>query len=357
MKKTMTVLTSTFLALLVSEILLRAFGLEPWSYASVDSREPTMHEPDPVLGWRSNKGAYLVPPYHPSGQAIHMTFEEDGKRRTGGKSGASDGEIIVVGGSVSQGWAINDWETYAWKLQERYPSFEVINYGTGGYGGYQSLLVLEQQLPEISNPRFVLYGFIQHHERRNVAPASWLRTLSLYSKRGHVETPFATLHDTNGLIRHPPEGYSSFPLRESLATVKLLEHGYMNLRTMGRLGQRRVVTEQVLLQMNELSGQFGAILIVVILNADKETKRHYLRFLDRNGIDSIDCVYPITPDTRVAGEGHPNGKMHAIWAQRISRVLDEHRGRMSGSAELTPLEAHGSRPGIGRAQRNAIGPS
>ena len=38
----------------------------------------------------------------------------------------------------TQGWAIDDNETYPWKLQKRYPSLNVLNYGTGGYGSYQS---------------------------------------------------------------------------------------------------------------------------------------------------------------------------------------------------------------------------
>ena len=51
---------------------------------------------------------------------------------------------------------------------------------------YQSLLTLEEKLPELVNTNLVVYGFIEHHETRNVASAEWLSILKQYSKRRHV---------------------------------------------------------------------------------------------------------------------------------------------------------------------------
>ena len=78
-----TVFISIILALLVSECLLRLMGFRPWRYTPVDANEPSMHAPDPVLGWRNKTGSYVIPPYHPSGKPIHVTFQEDGQRLTG----------------------------------------------------------------------------------------------------------------------------------------------------------------------------------------------------------------------------------------------------------------------------------
>ena len=331
LKKTITVLVSIILALIFSECLLRAVGFKPWSYTSIDANEPTMHAPDPVLGWRNKKGNYVVPPYHPSGKSTVITFQDNGQRRTGVDVSNTEGEIVVVGGSFSQGWGIRDSETYAWKLQQEYPSLKVVNYGTGGYGSYQSLLVLEQELPRMTSPKFVLYGFIDHHEVRNVASASWLRILSSYSRRGHVATPFATVDENNDIVRHLPEGYLSLPFRKSSAVIEVIERAYMRIKTMKRFKQRRIVTEAILLQMDKLSKDYGATFFVVLLNFSYNTKSHYMSFLQQNHIQFIDCDYPLTEDMTVPGEGHPNGEMHALWAQRMSSVLDDQLKKINSS--------------------------
>lgn len=334
--KTITVLTSIILALILSECLLRVFGFEPWRYKKLDTNEPIMTEYDPVLGWRNKKGKYIVTPYNPSGKPIYMTFHGNGERLTDTDSADRKGEIVIVGGSYSQGQAVSDSETYAWKLQKKYPSLKVVNYGTGGYGGYQSLLVLERELPRMAFPKIVLYGFIGHHEVRNVVPESWLRTLSSYSRRRHVSIPYATFDNDVGMIRHPPETYLSLPFRESLALVALIEQACVKFRSRNRYKQRRMVTEAVLLQMDKISREYGANFIVVLLQVKKHIKKHYINFLKQNNIQFIDSVYSIPKKMRVPGEGHPNGKMHTIWSRRISSVLDDQLEQIKSSSK--PLQ-------------------
>ena len=53
-------------------------------------------------------------------------------------------KIIFIGGSITQGWAVNDNESFPFIIQAKYPYYKVYNYGVGGYGGYQSLLRLEK---------------------------------------------------------------------------------------------------------------------------------------------------------------------------------------------------------------------
>jgi hypothetical protein len=76
-------------------------------------------------------------------------------------------------------------------LQGKHPEVAIRNYGTGGYGTYQSLLVLERLFanPRSSRPEWVLYRFIEHHEIRYVAGPQWTRLLASTSSRGRVNLP------------------------------------------------------------------------------------------------------------------------------------------------------------------------
>ncbi len=311
------------LAVGASEGLLRLLGLQPWRYKSRDVMEPTMHEPDPILGWRNKQGSYIVPPYHPTGEPVQVTFLERGRRRTARLARQTKrAPIVLVGGSFTQGWAINDDETFAWKLQERWPEQEVLNYGTGGFGTYQSLLVLERELSQLASADLVLYGFMHGHEARNVAPGYWLRHLASYSRRGHVDVPYATLDASGRLIRHPAERYPSTPFRESSALLTLLESSYMKSRTRGRFSSRRAVTEALLLQMHRACRNYGARFVVVLLQVDEPTKEHYVDVLADRGVPFIDCALELSDEMTVPNEGHPNGRANDRWAACIRDAVE-----------------------------------
>lgn len=89
--------------LVCCEILLRVTGHTPWRYGVLDRNEPTVHEPDSILGWRNKKGSYTIPPYLRGGEAIHLTFLEHGRRATGRLNRDGRKKLILVGGSFTQG--------------------------------------------------------------------------------------------------------------------------------------------------------------------------------------------------------------------------------------------------------------
>lgn len=311
------------LTVVLSETILRLVGFKPWEYASLDNSEQVVHEFDSFLGWKNKAGQYLIPAYSQQGKDFQITFNDDGWRITGNQSVNTTDEIIIVGGSYTLGWGISDDETYSWKLQEKYPSLKVLNYGTDAYSTYQSLLVLERELPSSKSPLFVLYGFIDHHEVRNVAPANWLKILARYSKRSHIDVPYVTVDSNGMLIRHPSEHYIALPFRESLALIAFIEDYYMRLQSKDRASQKRLATEKLLIEMNRLSNLKSAQFLAVLLQLGPETLNHYLSFFQKNNIDYINCIYPIPPEMRVPGDMHPNGKIHSLYAECISEALNE----------------------------------
>jgi hypothetical protein len=229
---------------------------------------------------------------------------------------------------LTQGWTLSDDETYAWKLQERFSDLEVSNYGTGGYGTYQSLLLLERLL---SNPGFapalVIYGLATFHEDRNVAGWYWLKLLSLYSHRGHIEVPYCDLDPATGwLRRHQPEAYPAWPLKRLLATVALAEEAFSRLESERRILQRRAVTEQLLLEMSGLCRKKGIPFLVALLVREPGAG-DYRAFLQESGVRYADCLHPKygTPEFTAVRDGHPNELMNEFWASRIALAISSLR--------------------------------
>jgi hypothetical protein len=309
----------------LAELTLRFAGFEPWQYSPSDLGEPTMHEFDPVLGWKNKPGHYSYPAYNGIGPNIQVTFLDDGSRATSGNHihPTSKKSVVLVGCSFTEGWAVSDYETYPWKLQERFPVVKFYNYGTAGYGTYQSLLMLERVLPRMKSPSAVIYGFIVNQEPRNVAPAEWLWLLSTYSHRVHTYLPYVTVDSDGKLTRHAPEKYATFPFREQSALVAFSEELYMRFKTRSRMEQSHQATEKLILEMQKLVNSYGAPLIVVLLNGSVAQRYFYRTLFDTNGIKNIDCCVPTTADLKVPGEEHPNGRQYSLWAKCISDRLPE----------------------------------
>ncbi|MEM6644994.1 MAG: hypothetical protein AAF730_01960 [Bacteroidota bacterium] len=314
---------AVLLALALGEALVRLMGYGPWAYQTLDANEPVLHEPHPVRGWVNRPGRHHIPPYHPEDDSIRISILAGGQRSTR-RTVTDDAaeEVLVVGGSYTQGWAISDDATYAWQLQAAHPQYHFHNLGVGGYGTYQSLLAMEEALPTLRRPALVLYGFMYHHPARNVAPGSWLRTLTTYSRRGHVAVPYATLGPSDStLIRFQPTRYQLWPLAEQLAFVNLANRAYHRAMTYRRSQQQHAVTERLMAEMQATATAYGADFRVVLLAAPDDITTAYTAFLDEAGIPYIDCVEPLTDDLRVRGEGHPNGVLNRRWAACISEGL------------------------------------
>jgi hypothetical protein len=328
------------LALSLAELSLRLAGFEPWRLKSNQARlygeGPRTHEPDPVLGWRNKPGTYVRPGYVPGSRNIKTTLLNGGRRATGPQVSAGSTRLVCIGGSFTQGSAVSDEDTFAWKLQKMWPHVQIENYGTAGYGTYQSLLLLERILAGPAPPETVLYGFIELHEGRNVAEFEYLRMLSEYASSADVaiSLPYCLLDKEGNLLAHAPRPYPVCPLRERLAIVNAVQERLLKLLWQDRGAQRRRVTERLLLEMNDRCRAAGAELIVVLLRLTAEAKDRYVDFLGRSGIHVIDGSLKWSPRLRVQGEGHPSAEAHTQWARIIGNAL---RARIPAEGGAFPL--------------------
>jgi hypothetical protein len=316
-----TALVALALGLALGEALLRGAGRGPWRRAELPGSEPVMHDPDPELGWRNRPGSYVYPGYTAGAPEVRVTYLADGTRATGFRGGAGAPEVWLVGDSFMQGWGLSDDETLAWRLQERYPGIRLVNFGTGGYGTWQSLLRLEGALQIREPPRLVIYGFIPAHEKRNVATADWLREQASAARGGMIAVPFASLDGDGFLVRHPPQAYPRWPLDERSALVAFAQDLLARAQAARRVAEPRRTTQTMLREMQRLCAARGTRLAVVFFWIDREGLADYGRFLRANGIEVVNCTRPLTLDLVIAGEGHPNGKLNALWADCVSRRL------------------------------------
>jgi hypothetical protein len=315
------------LSLAAAEALLRLAGRRPWSTTALHPNEPTMMQPDPIVGWRSKPGQYVYPGYTKGAPSIQVTIWPDGARATRRRADDRPHRILLVGDSFTQGWAVSDDETWAWKLQDRWPSADVRNHGTAAYGTYQSLLLLRELLARRGEPpRVVIYGFAEQHEDRNVADLDWLRMLALHSHRGTIRLPFCGLRPDGTLEEHAPEGYPAWPLSPASAAVTALQDVYAQWRTGGRRARRRRVTEALLSRMSRAAAERGSRLLVVLLWSSPAGVAHYGGYLAGEGIGVADCTRSPTPRLIVPGEGHPNREWHRLLAGCVAEAMAEDRG-------------------------------
>ncbi len=257
-----------------------------------------------------------------------MTFWADGRRASRPEPAAADAPVRVwlVGGSFTQGYGVPDHQTFAWLLDASLPALTVENYGTGGYGTYQSLLLLEQLFAtQAVAPDLVIYGFVRFHANRNVLTSGWLEALRDNGGE-RFASPFVALRD-GALHRQPSASIQNWPFERRSALVHTLHAGWYRFALRDRDAQALPATLALLEEMNERVRQSGARLLVVVLHDGGEPQ-----IFDGSSLagreSSLNCTHPKglyrSPELRVGGTGHPNHRVHAHWAGCIEDWLDAH---------------------------------
>ena len=321
------VIVAALLTLIGAEAIARSARTATPTRPPLDDGLPVLQEPDDDLGWRNKTGSVVWPGQgEDGGKDIRMTFWSNGLRATAPAPDLDRPHVVVIGCSYTQGWAVTDQETYPWHLQAEFPSHAFLNYGTAGYGTYQSLLALERYFAAgHDSPAVVIYGFIDYHEERNVAPANWLKALATASRAGTLSIPFVSIGADGTLERHRLDRANSWPLRSHLASVAAVEDRVLEFRTRGRFEQRREVTDRLILELQRVTRDHGSRLLIAILESRDEPKAHVTAFTAREGIESVDCTVPNQELLQVPGYSHPDRRINAHWARCIG---DRLRGRL-----------------------------
>lgn len=309
------------LSLAAAELLLPRFGYPPFEPLQRRPGEPVLHEPEPELGWRNRPGSHRVPAFD-GGRDLRVTFLEDRSRATSSGPPSDLPRIVLLGDSFTQGWAVGDADTFAWRLQERLPGYRFVNHGTAGYGTYQSLRLLEALRPEETQATAaVVYGFLEPHADRNVAAEAYLAGALQEAERGYAGVPFAELDDAGELVRRAPIRHPSWPGRERLATIAFAERMAARWSARRRTSQRVEVTERLVVSLRDRARSLRSRFVLAFLWGSTEARSHWTTFCETHAIAFADCALALTPELQVPGDGHPNARAHAHYATCLAEAL------------------------------------
>jgi hypothetical protein len=269
--------------------------------------------PHAQLGWVNGPGVH---PSHDPGR-VPMTFWPGGRRasRPSPERGLRTREVVLIGGSWFAGFGVSDDQTFAWRVGEQLPDLAVENYGTGGYGTYQSWKMLRLLAAnDAIEPDLVVYGLASFHGMRNVLTWQWANGLrDLAGQR--LAAPHVVL-DGDVMLEQPPTTVPGWPLERRSALVRAIHDTWFRWQLRDRDEQVLAAMIQIVIEMEKVSAELGArFLVMTLLPADDP--RLFDDPFDELGIEHIDCTYPedpTLPHLRVGGSGHPNEIVHAHWA-------------------------------------------
>ena len=283
--------------------------------------QPISFIQDEILGWKPKTGNFKFEPWSKNGNTTKLTNLEDGRRFTG--KNQEKRKVIFIGGSLTQGWAVDDSESFVWLLQEKKKDFNFINYGVGGYGGVQSLLKLKEISSNIDNINYIIYGFIPHHEVRNIASGSWMYQLNKASRgtEGKLLLPYASIKNDKLKI-HKPKEYLKLPLGNISAFISKIEKRILKISSLKRSFDETKISQEIILEMKGIADKKNAKFILLSLNKLPDEKRaEYDKFFNKKNIQNINCYFLEGEKYAVEGEGHPNAASHKIVSDCIYRKL------------------------------------
>jgi len=265
------------IGLLGAEVSARLLGYAP----AVDTRVTSPWTAfDTELGWINNPGAHLS-----SGTGL-ATIEADGSRRTKRRPVANPrGVVLVLGCSYTLGFGVDDQDAFAFKLQERFPDYDVENFGTAAYGTYQSLLRFRRFLREgHPAPALVVFGFAEFHGARDRATRNFMG-----NTRGYI-APHVDL--VNGALVEKPGRFTpmSAPARVS-ALWNLAEWNYKREFEYAPDDAKTIeVHRATLQQLRREVESAGSKLLIADLWVAAPSRPSWHEFFQSQGFRVAECV-------------------------------------------------------------------
>lgn len=324
MKNLALLLIAVVVGALASEGAVRVAGFKP---RAVEVNrffvpgETSWSMPDPELGWINKPGVSRA-----IGEGdVRMTFWDQGRRATRPDSAPSEGgiPIMIIGGSNAQSYGVADQDTFAYRLGLRDPRLTIENFGNGGYGTVQALMLAERALRDFyknAKPKVILLAFDDAHILRNVSDQSWIFSISDFEGR-YAAPPHYRLK--NGTLEfHPYRSIGFWPLETHSAALTLLHNVWLQSFAYNTKDQAFAVTREVIARLAALAQAHHAVFAVAVLEDNSGVTPSLFKDAP---FPHVDCSGPGRADPAanyIAANGHPNANLHAYFAACIGDWLE-----------------------------------
>lgn len=306
-----------------AEVILRANGVYPWQPSEVSIQvDPggKFFRKHAALGYSHIPGKFTVT--LGSGYSFNVTHLPNTLRITHPisihKESKHREEIWIFGCSFTHGWSISDEETYPWLLQQRFPEYEITNYGVSGYGTIHSLLQFREAL-KTKAPKVAILAYAGFHDERNTFSRNRRKAVAQWNKLGPLVQPYARLGRDGGLQYFVADiEYREFPMTRSSALVHYIEMSYNQLES--KWHQSHTVSERLVKEMAVLANQHGVIFIVANISGGNAM----LDFAENNGITSIDISVDLElkENTNFPHDTHPSAIANQKYADKLGELLE-----------------------------------
>lgn len=313
----------------ISEISLRLKGFHPRTLrrlAAFLTIEPPggLHTRHPTLGYLTKPGEFKVT--LPGPYSFKITFLENGLRVTHHLNTYSEKrrkEIWIFGCSFTQGWSLNDEETYPWLLQEKLTDNEVVNFGVDGFSTVQSLIQLREALAKGARPELVILSYGSFHDQRNTLTRAWMKrrlTAGAGQAYGSVSLPYARLSKDNRLeILYRPFEYNGVPLMRYSTLANLIDD--TNNRNLEKTYHSPEVSQALINEFSILCKANGIEFVLAGILSDPATQA-MLEHFKTEGVKTVDISVDLSRKENINPyDGHPGSIANKEYARKLEAFL------------------------------------
>ena len=317
-------------ALLFAELLLRLLGQGPWPAVNrrVTITPAGMYQVDPDCGYGYVPGQYKFE--FRSGYDFTATINDHGRRITRQTEETDEEvahaseerpEIWLFGCSFTFGLTVEDNETFAWLLQERFPERRIVNYAVDGYGTVQSLVQLRRELTAGRRPCIVVLGYLSFHDVRSIAARQHLKNLRTAGDLAQAKIPYGVINRDGELrIERRSLGITPWPLIGVSSLVHTVERAYNALGA--RLGDGERVGAAAIEAMSEECRDADVKFLLAGLNDAPRVEEMLAAARDRGDAAVMSSVDTSRPEyNNLPHDGHPSAVAHQKFAAMLGDAL------------------------------------
>lgn len=332
------------------ELILRAIGFKPHNGYSVFKEvakqkiSPYIYRTDTVLGNVLYPGNYITTTGTEKAFFYKAVIGADSTRITRNiidDSLYSGKDVLAfLGCSVTYGFGIDDSLTFPWLIQQKFPNYNVKNYGVPGYGTLQMLLKLRKLIHSNNKPKVVVLMYFSGHDLRNTMCRKWRQvcydafsltdSIPEDSKQADVLFPYARNGNNDSiefkkayLIKgNKPDKkfYHPVPLSNISSISNLIETFYNYLDE--KIINNKKVSRNIFKLFKLLCDKYNIKLVVVGFYNDNDTKE-MLKYCSSNNMLTLDASLDLK-DNRynlMPVDKHPNARANRYFADKIEVFL------------------------------------